>query len=492
MSLAIKATRSAAWLLVASVLSRAAGVVGTLIVVRYVSPTEYGEAIAGSIVVGTASQFSSLGLGQYVIVRAGGHRDLAFHATVFQFVLGLLAIGLLLLVPDQLSSWFNAPGMHRYMPSLALSMLVDRVSFVPERTLMRDMRFRAVAASRSLGELTYSGAAVVLAILGWGGMAIALANVARSVVRALTMIPLVKRRDWLEPCRLRLDATLDVFRFGVPLSIGALASFIAGKWDNLLVSRFFGAAVMAEYNLAYNLAGMAPGLVSEQIADVLVPTMTKADARKRPEAFVRMVSLVSLVAIPLCIGLAAISPTLVATVFNARYAGVAPMLTVLSAATIFAPLIGMIFAYLQVAEQPKKVMNLQVLAAISIIGAINVGGRIGPVWTCITVAMGAALCFVASIFVARTIDAMPVGRLFATHLGPLLACAPMVAFILVTRFFLDRAGIHLRYVNVVVEVVVGTLAYVFSAWLVARASTRDFIGLVRTAFSRRRVAAEVP
>ena len=473
-------------MLAGGVLSRAVGLVSTLAVVRFVSPTEYGEAIAASIVVGTASQFSSLGIGQFVIVKAGGHRDLAFHATVFQLLLGLLAIGLLMLAPDRMSAWFNAPGMARYVPALALSMLIDRVSFVPERTLKRDMRFRGVTLARSAGELTYSGVAVAAAIAGWGGMAIAVGNVARSLVRAAVMIPAVKRRDWLEPCRLRLDATLAVFRFGVPLSVGAFAGFIASKWDNLLVSRFFGPAVMAEYNLAYNLAGMAPGLVSEQVIDILVPTLSKTDAQRRPQALVRGVRLVALVATPLCFGLAAVSPTLVSTIFNARWAGVAPLLAILSAVTALAPMVGISFAYLQVADRPKKVMILQVLAAVWLLSAVGALGRLGPLWTCAGVGLAALVCFLVSISFTCAVDKMPPSRLLLAHVGPLLASAPMVGAVVGVRSLMTRGGFEVRYANLAIEVVVGMLAYIAAAMLLARPSSRDLIGLVHSAFLRRR------
>jgi hypothetical protein len=164
------------------------------------------------------------------------------------------------------------------------------------------------------------------------------------------------------------------------------------------------------------------------------------------------------------------------------------MLSVLSAATIFAPLIGMSFAYLQVANQPKKVMLLQVLAAISVISAINIGGRVSPLGTCFAVAGGAAFCFGVTLFVVGTVEGTPVWRLVIAHVGPLLASAPMVGSVVALRWALDRAGVHVRYVNLFLEVVVGILAYVVSAWLVARSSSRDFVGLARSAFLRRRGA----
>src|SRR5262249_11730561 len=156
-----------------------------------------------------------------------------------------------------------------------------------------------------------------------------------------------------------------------PLSVGGIAGIIAGKWDNLLVSRFFGPGVMGGYNLAYNLAGMAPGVVTEQVIDILVPSFKQADAEAQPRALRRGISLVSLATTPLCFGLAAVSSTVVSTFFAARWSGVAPMLSMLSVVTIVAPLLGLAVGYLQVKDQPRSVMFIQIVAAACILGCVG-------------------------------------------------------------------------------------------------------------------------
>jgi lipopolysaccharide exporter len=240
MSLAVQATRSAAWMFAAGLATKVLGLVGTLLVVRYVSPGEYGEAVAAAIVIGSASTFSSFGIGPFVVVKSRGRRDLAFHATVFQIALGLVAVGLVLAFGTTLAGWFNTPGLRRYLPLMALSMLIDRLWFVPERVLVREMRFRTVAMSRSAGEFSYTAVSLATAVLGWGGMAIVAGNLARSSIKAAVTIAAVDRRDWLEACALRRDTTLAMVNFGAPLSVAAIAGYAATKWDNLIVSHFFG------------------------------------------------------------------------------------------------------------------------------------------------------------------------------------------------------------------------------------------------------------
>jgi PST family polysaccharide transporter len=379
--------------------------------------------------------------------------------------------------------------MGRYLPALALSMLLDRLWFVPERALMRDMRFRPVAAARSAGELAYTVVSCTTALLGWGGMAIAAGSVARSAARAVITLSAVDRRDWLEPSRLRRDATLDLFRFSLPLAVGIIAAFVASKWDNLFVSSFFGPAVMAAYNVAYNLAGIASGLVGEHVNDVLVPSFARAGERQRGEGFLRSAALVALVSTPLCVGLAAVAPTVVATFLDVRWAAVAPMLAVLSAVATLGPLEGLIFAYLQGCGRPWLTMSVQVVALVGLFGALLTVGRLGPLWACSAVGIGALLCVLASFVVIRTVDAIPLPRLVGTQVGPILAALPMFAAVLGARWIWARFGLGTPALGLAAEICAGGLAYCGASALCSREAARDLVGLVQGAYLRRRASA---
>ena len=69
MSTAQKAARGAAWTIASSLVSRGISLVGTLVLIRFVSPSAYGEAAAAVVVVGTVNQFSTLGVGVYAIAK---------------------------------------------------------------------------------------------------------------------------------------------------------------------------------------------------------------------------------------------------------------------------------------------------------------------------------------------------------------------------------------------------------------------------------------
>src|SRR5262245_8218533 len=89
MSLAQKAARGALWTVISSVGGRAVGVVGTLVLTRFLAPEVVGEVSAAAILCMTANWISIWGFGQYTVIK-GATREVAWHATVFYIALGAI------------------------------------------------------------------------------------------------------------------------------------------------------------------------------------------------------------------------------------------------------------------------------------------------------------------------------------------------------------------------------------------------------------------
>src|SRR3569832_1389322 len=308
------------------IVANIAGIVGTIVVINLLDANdgkaEYGLATAAWLVVATASQITTLGIGQIVVVKARERPDLAIIAPAIY------------VYRDPIAHWIAADGMGKFVPGLILASMLDRICLVPERVLMRSMDFRVVSISRTVGDLLFVVAAILIAALGGGGMAIVGANIVRSGIRAVIFIRAAPRAQWLKPARMTWFAVREIFTFSGPIWIAALSSFAARRCDNLIVSSFYGAEVMGSYNVAYNLADNPP-VVAEQAIDVLLPSYAQLEPEARVRGLVRSLSLLSLITSPLVLGLGAVAPSLVAAFLKADRADVAPMLIVLAVLLLF-------------------------------------------------------------------------------------------------------------------------------------------------------------
>ena len=141
--------------------------------------------------------------------------------------------------------------------------------------------------------------------------------------------------------------------YGLTVALTGVAGYAASRWDNLLVSRFFGPAVMATYNLAYNLADIPAIHIGEQIADVMGAAFTHMTASERRSTLIRAVGIIGLVTFPMALGLAAVASTLSDLFLDKKWAGAGSMLMLLSALSLSRPIYGALASFILVEVGPR-------------------------------------------------------------------------------------------------------------------------------------------
>ncbi len=487
MSLAKKTVLGAIWTTAASIGARLIGVISTFVLTRFLDPNVQGEVNVAFIVISTASMVASLGLGQYVVSNPKAGRDIGFHVTVFYVLFGLFVFGGCYLLRDFFGRWMNSPTMGAYVPGLIISLTLDRFATLPRNILARDMRFKILGLRMALGEVMYAGVTIFTAWLGWGGQSIVAGNIARGLLGLVILASVTDWRDWLLPCKLSLDITKRLFKFGVPITIGSVFHYGAGNWDNLIIANRFGDATTGLYNQAYKLADLPATHIGEQIGDVLVPSFAQMeDKEERKRALARAGGLLSLIVFPLAIGLGAISHTLVAAVYTPQWAGVAPLLLILSVLSVVRPVGWLVGSYLQVVARTRTIMVLEILKVTMIVGSMFALSPLGPEWAAAGVGVGYGLNALTYLYSLRS-EGVTFWSVLSPLLGPVAACIPMAAAVFGVRYGLSFTHIPVG-VRLLIEIVTGGVAYVPCALLLARASSRDLIGLLKKTLRRRRAS----
>jgi PST family polysaccharide transporter len=477
--LARQTVRASAWTIATGLGTRLLGVVGTLILMRFVAPIDYGEVQAAIVIAWTANQLSTLNVGTYILAHPKSGRDVMFHATVLHVLPGLLAFVVVWLVGWRFGARLHAPNVGHYLPGMIISVALDRILYMPERALVRTMRFGAVSIARAVGELTFTAVSILTAWRGWGGMSIVWGNIARSSIRFVVTASYVSWRDWCEVTRLRWATFREMVRFGVPVAVGSLATFGVRRWDNLVVSVLYGPATMGIYNQAYNLADIPAVQVGEQISDVLQAAFSRIDGGEPRRALLRSLGILAFIMTPMAIGLGCIAPTLGAAFFNAEWAAVGSMLAVLAVISFTRPISNTVGGYLQVRRKPRIVAVMDVLTLGVLLAALGTMGRVSPLWACAAVGVVFTLRMLGWGFVLRRIEHVTLRQCLGPLLPPVIACLPLIALIVLLQRFVP-VGSHMSAVALLgAEIVVGALAYVGASWLVARAQLRDFVKLLR-------------
>ncbi|MEZ4369886.1 MAG: oligosaccharide flippase family protein [Polyangiaceae bacterium] len=485
MSLAYRAVLGALWTIASSVGGRVVGLVANIVLAALLTPEQYGEANVAMIIVYTANMATYLGFGQYLVANPKAGKDVAFHATFYHISVGWLALVCVVLAGGYFAKLYESPDLGFYISGVALAVAMDRVSFIPGRILAREMRFKVLGLSQMSGEFMYAGAALVLAFMGYGAKSLVYASIMRSMVTLSILTLSAERAMWLTPSRINWKTTRELINFGLPISIGNILHFGSAKWDNLIVGKVLGTAVVGQYNFAYNIADIPAAQVGEHIGDVLLPSFGKLpDAAAQKRALARASGLLSLIVFPLAVGLGAVAHSLQRAFLKPNWNLVGSMLVLLSVLSIVRPVGWLISSYLQATLRPRVIMILEAVKATGIVVFVYIFARwLGPLWACTAVGMAFGTHALASIWVIKAQDQVPMSHLLRPIGRPLLACVPMVGVVLAIRYGLHSPSWN-AWAALLVEVAAGAVAYLVGAFVFAGAQSRELISLLRGALKR--------
>jgi PST family polysaccharide transporter len=465
---------------------RAVGVIGTLVITRFLAPEDIGEVSAAAILAMTASWLTIWGFGQYTVVKGRGDvkREVTWHATFFYFVLGLISFGAVVALAGPLTLLLGAADAAKFVPGMALAVFIRRMGAMPERILTQNMNFRPSGMALAVGELAFTVTALPLAALGWGGWSMVIANIVKSIVAVWILVSAAGVRSWATPTRLSLARTKDMLRFGVPLGVQGIAHMASRYWDNLAISYYFGTGSLGAYNMAYNLADIPAVQVGEQIALVLLPSMAELPKERRPRALERSTALLSLVIFPLAIGLGLVAYPLIAWILPKNdWQEVAPLLAVLASLSVFRPVTWVLSAYMESEQKTGRLMFLELAKVAFLILGI---GLLAPYGLRVAAgAVGIAFGLTAIAGVVMVVRHGPsAARLAAAFIQPLAACGVMAAAVWLTGRGLTLAGFEHPAIFVIIEILVGAIAYVGAALVLCRETAKDLLSLLAKALKR--------
>jgi len=491
MALADKAARGALWTVVSSMGGRVIGVLGTLVMTRYLHPKQIGEVSDAMIIAMTANWIAIWGFGQYAVVKGRGAEtaEVTWHATVAYVVPGTITLGLAALFGGRLTPFLDAPRAAAYVPGLALALYIRRFGAIPERVLTRQMKFGASGMASVAGELTYTVVALTLAALGNGGWSIVIANIVQSSVVVAILIRAAGIASWATPSKLRWARFKDMLAFGVPLGVQGIAHNASRYWDNLAISHFFGPGKTGAYNMAYNLADIPAIQVGEQIALVLMPSMAELPSERRPRALERATAVLSLIIFPLAVGLGLVAYPLIAMILPAgEWQDVAPLLTILACLSVFRPITWVLSAYLEAESKTNRLMVLEIAKVVLLVGGIAVLSPYGVRVASGAVGLAFGITAVAGVLLVMREGPSP-RRLLAGFLQPLAACCVMIAAVRGVRSALVSAELDYPVVLFSSMVITGAVVYVIAALALCRTTALDVIGLMKKALRRPSISA---
>ncbi|HXI20201.1 MAG TPA: oligosaccharide flippase family protein, partial [Gemmatimonadales bacterium] len=278
----------------------------TVLVARLLTPADYGLVGIAMLYLGLAQLVSEFGIGAAIVQQRGlNSRQISGLGTV-SILLGLGLWGLSGLVGFPLAWFFREPQVRWIVAVSGVRFLTGGIRVVPRSLLLRDLRFRQLAALDASEPLTGAPITLLLASLGWGYKSLVLGPVCGSIVSCICTV--LARRHPLRWPR-REDQIGKAVTFGSHIVGSRIAFYLYGNADFAVVGRVLGKAALGSYEWGWTMASVPVARISNLLSQV-APAVFSAVQDNLPELrryILRLTEGLALFAFPMSVGLSLVA-----------------------------------------------------------------------------------------------------------------------------------------------------------------------------------------
>ena len=381
-----RAARGAVITLSAQGLRVAVQLVGVVVLARLLSPHDYGLIAMVLALIGVGEIFRDFGLSSAAVQAAS--LSAAQRNTLFWIntAIGVaLALAVVLFAP-LIAAVYDEPELATIARSLAPVFVLNGLATQYRASLVRSLRFRALAVSDISSAVFGLLIAVVAALAGAGVAALVLQQLGQAVV--LLLVVAVAAR-WLPGLPRRGAAVREMLGFGGHLVGSQLVGYVANNVDTVLIGVRFGAVPVGIYSRAFQLLMTPLNQVRSPLTAVALPVLSRlsSDAPR----FARFVALGQLcLGYTLVAGLAlaaAAAEPLTVVLLGQRWLPSADVLRLLAVAGVFQTLAFVGYWVYLAKALTRDLFRYSIVSAVIRIACLLIGSQ----WGIVGVAAGYAI-----------------------------------------------------------------------------------------------------
>jgi PST family polysaccharide transporter len=314
--------KSIKWSALSEILSKVLPPFFYIFTARLLTPEDFGLVATSAMVIAFASIIGEAGLSKALIqtqdisnieIRA----NTVFYTNVF---FSSLLYGLLIILSDPISTFFNDKRISEILKVSGLSLIIGSLMSVQIAFLQKDFEFKKLFFARFAGTIIPGIVSVMMAYFGYGYWSLVLGNIASMIIQNMILWKISKWRPTLT-YNIKLAKEMFIFSRWVLLS-GILSWFF--MWGEIFVlGLFFSSQEVGLYRTGNYFVSTIIGLITTPIVPVMYSYFSKIqhDIESVKKALLFSSKVLSFFVLPIGVGIFIIKAPLVNLLFGEKWQG---------------------------------------------------------------------------------------------------------------------------------------------------------------------------
>ncbi len=473
--------KGAAWLMGFKLLDKSIGLISTLVLVRVLTPSDFGLVAMAMAVVALLELMGAFGFDSALIQRQDTERSHFDTAWTFNVIFGVSIALLLVAAAGPAADFYREPRLELMLPVLAIGAVVGGFENIGTVAFRKELNFRMEFTFLLVKRVAVFVVVITLALTLRSFWALIFATIAGKLIGVIISYLLHPYRP-----RLSLAARGDLFHFSKWLFISNLLQFLHNRSTDFILGRTVGGHGLGVYNLAAEIAAMPSTELIAPLNRAVYPAYAQlARAKEKLVArFLEVYGLISLLSFPVAVGLFCLSDLVVALLLGPQWEDAVPIMQILGLCGLIGALQGNMYVVMTAMGKPKANTLLSAsLVAVSLPVVVAASLRYGALGAAYAHFVSALVGFGGIVVVFTHVTGAGKRFLLAAMWRPMLASGFMAAIILsVDRLTTDLSWYLPAAIHLVGLVIVGAVSYavfiVVLWWSVGRPASAEKVLLI--------------
>jgi O-antigen/teichoic acid export membrane protein len=319
---------SAAFNITARTSSLAIQMITMLILARILDPGDFGLIGMVTPFLAVFMIFGNLGLTNAVLQQPALTAQQLSSLFYMNVAVSLVLASTLFLLAPRIAALYKTPEILPITVLVSAIIIVSGVGSLQTTLLQRNLRFKSILIAEVVSQGGASAIAVVLALRGFGFMALAWQAVTQPTIHTM-MIWL--QSGWVPGWPEWGAEVRRMFMFGGYSAMFNLLNTLGRRMDNVLIGWRFGHVELGPYAIAYRLFLTPISMITGPLGQVMIPSLARV--RSEPDRFsrwyLRVLRLITLTVLPPCVAFAIFADDLVEVVLGPQWEAAAPIVRLL-------------------------------------------------------------------------------------------------------------------------------------------------------------------
>lgn len=460
------AIRGTAWRYVALFSGKFMVFISTVVLARLLTKDDFGLVGYAVTVIAFLEGISDLGVTAAIIYFPDDQKRISTGFWINQ-ITSFLFFGLTWIFAPAIAIYFRDERVVDITRVLSLTFPLLALGYTHEAVLLKRLSFKRSFIPSFVKSLAKGFASIGFALAGFGPWSLIWGQLIGSLISSTSYWFVT---PWRPSFVFDLRMGYSLLKYGLSFIAGELLAVILMNLDYLLVGRYLGSEKLGVYTLAFRMPDLLILEFARTLSNVLFPiySQMREQTGNMSRAFFLATRYISLLTIPMGLGLALVAEPFILTFFTAKWIEAVP---VVRGIAIYAMLLSIVHNTSSVywAEGRPQILTWVGLARLAmlfpaLLWAVLVTESIVMVsWMHAFIALlSAALnLYIASRLIGLSI--IEIGKaLQPALLAGVLMSAAVIATMAATRPFLDP------WLLLTVNILVGGLTYVISLWFLQR------------------------